>query len=134
MDRLAQRLREDAERIDVEVSAELERRIDASLRAVTPERPVRKVAPRPAHSPVFWWASTLTGAAAAVAVIVVVNRQPTVEQPAVLPATQVAEALPPPVDLNAQAAMLTGPLHEELENLESDLRKAEEKVRRDIGL
>jgi hypothetical protein len=133
MDKLAKRLREDAQRIDVEVSDELDRRIEASLRAVRPESPAPQAVPRSAHSPLFWWASSLTGVAAAVAVIAIVNLQPPV-QPVEPPATVVAEALPPPVDLRAQAAMLTGPLQEELENLEADMKKAEEKVRRDIGL
>jgi hypothetical protein len=30
--------------------------------------------------------------------------------------------------------MLTGPLQQELEDLQSDIKKAEEKVKRDIGL
>ena len=46
---------------------------------------------------------------------------------------QVAD-LEPPIDLNLEAAMLTAPLEAELEALQSDLKKAEEKVRRDIGL
>jgi hypothetical protein len=133
MDNLAKRLHEDAGRIDVEISDELERRIDASLRAITPEVPEKQAASPPARPPYFWWASSLTGVAAAVAVIAIANWQPQVE-PDAPPATLVADALPPPVDLKAQAAMLTGPLQEELEKLESDLKKAEEKVKRDIGL
>jgi hypothetical protein len=127
MDKLAQRLRADADRIDVEVSAELEQRIEASLRAVEPA----KARPRPVvRPPWFWLASTLTGVAAAVAVIAIVNWQ-TVQEP--LPPMPVA-AVTPMIDLNAEAAMLTSPLQQELENLQSDLKKAEEKVRRDIGL
>ena len=133
MDNLATRLRKAAGRIDVEISDELERRIDASLHAVTPEVP-RKAAPPPtARSPYFWWASSLTGVAAAAAVIAIANWHPE-EEPAAPPAVLVADALPPPVDLRARAAMLTDPLQEELEKLESDLKKAEEKVKRDIGL
>ena len=37
-------------------------------------------------------------------------------------------------ELNAETAMLTAPLQEELDKLQSDLKKAEEKVKRDIGL
>ena len=122
MDKLARQLRDDAERINVSVSDELDQRIQASLRAVTPatERP-----------PLFWLASTLTGAAAALAIIAVVNVQET-EQPAV-PAATVAD-LQPSIELNMEAAMLTAPLQQELEALQSDLKKAEEKVKRDIGL
>ena len=131
MDKLAKRLRDDADRIEVEVSDELDRRIEASLHGVSPARePQQAPAARP---PWFWVASTVTGVAAALAVIAIVNLQ--VPDPVeVPPATMVAEELPPVIDLNAEAAMLTRPLEQELENLQSDLRKAEEKVKRDIGL
>ncbi len=76
-------------------------------------------------------ASTLTGAAVALAVIAIVNRQ-VPEEPAAPPVT-VAEVTPT-IDLNMEAAMLTAPLQQELEDLQSDLKKAEEKVKRDIGL
>ena len=118
MDKLARQLRTDAERIEVSISDELDRRIEASLRAVTPEPDASVPAARP---PLFWWASAITGAVAALAVIAVVNRQAAVEQL-------------PMIDLHAEAAMLTQPLEQELENLQTDLKKAEEKVRRDIGL
>ena len=129
MDKLAQRLQADADRIDVVVSAELEQRIEASLRAVEPA----KARPRPVvRPPWFWLASTLTGVAAAIAVIAIVNWQ-TAEEPLPLPPTPVA-TVTPMIDLNAEAAVLTSPLQQELENLQADLKKAEEKVRRDIGL
>ena len=129
MDKLAKRLREDAERIEVTVSDELDYRIEASLRGVVQEtRPKEQARP-----PWFWVASTVTGIAAAVAVIAIVNMQEP-ESVEVPPATMVAEELPPVIDLNAEAAMLTRPLQQELEDLQSDLKKAEEKVRRDIGL
>ena len=129
MDKLSKRLRQDAERIEVTVSDELDHRIEASLRAVTPEtEPARDRVVRP---PLFWWASTITGVAAAVAVIAVLNWQAPVETvPQPVP---IAELAPLP-DLNAEAAMLTAPLQQELEDLQSDLKKAEEKVKRDIGL
>lgn len=129
MDKLAKQLREDAEQINVTVSDELDHRIAASLRAVTPvaEKPPAPVA-RP---PLFWWASSITGVAAALAVIAIVNWQVD-EQPVATP-VPVAE-LQPPIELNMEAAMLTAPLQQELEALQSDLKKAEEKVKRDIGL
>ncbi len=129
MDKLAQRLRADAEKIEVAVSDELDHRIEASLRGVVQETQAKEQA-RP---PWFWIASTVTGIAAALAVIAIVNMQSRdiVETP---PATMVAEELPPMIDLNAEAAMLTRPLQQELEDLQSDLKKAEEKVKRDIGL
>jgi len=131
MDKLAKTLREDAARIDVSVSDELDRRIEASLLAVSPEiaeqRPVT-----PAKPPMFWWASTVTGIAAAVAVIAIVNWQAPDQPAADLPLNIVAAV--PAIDLKAEAAVLTNPLQDELDKLESDLKKAEEKVRRDIGL
>ena len=131
MDKLAKTLREDAARIDVSVSDELDRRIEASLLAVSPEmaeqRPVT-----PAKPLLFWWASTVTGIAAAVAVIAIVNWQAPDQPAADLPLNIVAAV--PAIDLKAEAAVLTNPLQDELDKLESDLKKAEEKVRRDIGL
>ena len=130
MDKLARQLRDDAKRIDVSVSEELDRRITASLQGVTPERTDRRpvLAARP---PLFWWASTITGVAAAVAVIAIANwRAP--DQPAP-PPLNIAATIPA-IDLKAESAMLTGPLQEELDRLQSDLKKAEEKVKRDIGL
>ena len=130
MDKLAERLREDAERIEVDVSDELDRRIEASLHAVTPTEatPARPLT-RP---PLFWWASTITGIAAAVAVIAIVNWSVEEQPEPVAPVDLMAST--PRIELNAEAAMLTAPLQEELDKLQSDLKKAEEKVRRDIGL
>ncbi len=130
MDKLAQRLRDDAARIDVTVSDELDQRIEASLRAVTPETDAGRA--RVARPPLFWWASTITGVAAAAGVIAVLNWQAP-DQPVAATPVPIAELAPLP-DLNAEAVMLTAPLQRELEHLQSDLRKAEERVRRDIGL
>ena len=130
MDKLARQLRADAEKIEVHVSDELDRRIEASLHAVTPEVVTQRPAARP---PLFWWASAITGAAAALAVIAIVNWQ-VPDQPAATPTPVAAVEQLPTIDLHAEAAMLTQPLEQELENLQSDLKKAEEKVRRDIGL
>ena len=131
MDKLAKRLRDDAARIEVNVSDELDRRIDASLLAVTPEsaeqRPVAPVRP-----PMFWWASTVTGVAVAIGVIAILNWQ--APQPPAAEAPLNIVAAVPAIDLKAEAAVLTNPLQEELDKLESDLKKAEEKVRREIGL
>ena len=130
MDKLAKRLREDAARIDIEVSDELDRRIEASLRATAPDVPTPA---RPeARPPLFWWASTITGVAAAAAVIALVNWRVEEQPDPVAPVDLMATA--PRIELNAEAAMLTAPLQEELDKLQSDLKKAEEKVRRDIGL
>lgn len=129
MDKLTRQLRADAEKIEVSISDELDRRIDASLHAVAPEVSTSVPAARP---PLFWWASALTGAVAALAVIAVVNRQ-VPDEPAATPEPVAAAEQLPMIDLHAEAAMLTQPLEQELEDLQSDLKKAEEKVRRDIG-
>jgi hypothetical protein len=130
MDKLARQLHDDAQRIEVAVSDELDRRIEASLRAVTPEAEESRPAPV-ARPPLFWWASTITGVAAAIAVIAVANwRAPDRSAP---PPLNVVAAIPA-IDLKAETAMLTGPLQEELDRLQSDLKKAEEKVKQDIGL
>jgi hypothetical protein len=40
----------------------------------------------------------------------------------------------PAIDLDVEAAMLTGPLAQELEDLQADLKKAEEVVRGDVRI
>ncbi len=138
MDELANRLREDAANIDATVSPELEARIHASLHAVSPaEKPSRQVA-RPWA---FWLASSLTGAAvaiAAIAFLAVHNPEPEAP-PAVAQSPQPGEAEAEPFDipalrLDAETAVLTAPLQQELDALQSDLKKVEQKVRDDMGL
>ncbi len=142
MDKLAEQLKADAERIDVQVSDELDNRIRASLHGTVQERPEPVRAPgRPA---LFWWASSLTGAAAALAVIAIINSHSQPQAPAdttpvaATPDSVTVAITPMPdvpiVDWKTESAMLTEPLRQELENLQSDLKKAEEKVKRDIGL
>ncbi|MBT8087680.1 MAG: hypothetical protein KJO46_06565 [Gammaproteobacteria bacterium] len=132
MDKLANRLRQDAERIEVTVSDELDDRITASLRGVTPreDEGTRVERTRPAG---FWWASSLTGIAAAAAVILIINAQQSEPPPARATPTNILAAVPV-VDLQAEAAMMTGQLQDELNNLRSDIKKAEQQVREDIGL
>jgi len=137
MDKLAEKLRHDAQSIEVRVSDELDRRIAASLHAAgspqlaqAPELPQQ----RPAA---FWWASSLTGAAAALLVIAVINSrsQAPSEPPTLAETSPVALSLTvPSIDLKTESAMLTSPLRQELEDLQSDIRKAEQKVKDDIGL
>ena len=135
MDKLAEQLKTDAGRIDVQVSAELDRRIEASLRGVTPKSDGQVVLPkgRPAG---FWWASSLTGMVVALAVIAVINSR---SQPEIPPATTasispVLTVAAPIIAWRAESAMLTSPLRQVLEDLQADLRKVEHKVRQDIGL
>lgn len=134
MDNLANQLKADAAAIEVQVSDELDRRIGASLQGVTPEKPTTPPVHR--RPPLFWWASSLTGVAAALAVIAIVNSQSQVgedgvETPGMSP---VAVANTPIIDWNAESAMLTRPLQQELEDLQSDIKKAEEKLKQEIGL
>ena len=64
MDEFEKRLKRDADAIQAEVTPELRARIDASLRGTGQVRPAnRQAEPAPAN---LWWASSLTGLAAAV--------------------------------------------------------------------
>jgi hypothetical protein len=136
MDKLAKQLREDAATIDAEVSAQLDSRIQASLGAIGPEAAPRRREPR--RRPVsFWLASSLTGVAAALAVIAVLNVVDTNEPAAISRTVADNTAQPieiPVLDLDVEAAMLTGPLEQELEDLQADLRKAQEVVRGDVRI
>ena len=132
MDKLAARLRKDAADIHVDVSPELDNRIRASLTGITPEAPREE---KPRHSPLFWWASSLTGLAAAVAVIAIVNTGGP-SSPASVPvaSTQPDIALPelPALPLKAEQAMSISPLEQELSDIQSDLEKAREAVSEDV--
>jgi hypothetical protein len=137
MDKLANRLRDDASRIDAEISAQLDSRIRASLNAIEPEATQRRPAARRPAS--FWLASSLTGIAAALALIAVLNVIDS-NEPEPPSQTVVGNTVPPvgiPVldlDLDVEAAMLTSPLARELEDLQADLKKAEEIVRGDVRI
>lgn len=129
MDKLARQLREDADRIECRVSDELDRRLRASLEAVEPEAVGRKR--RGPRSPVFWWASSLTGVAAAVALIAVINSAPPEPAPSMTEPTPQPLVIPT-IRWQAETAVLTSPLEQEMEDLQSDIRKAEEALRQDI--
>ena len=133
MDKLASKLREDASRIDAEISAQLDSRIRASLNAIEPESArQRKRARRPVS---FWLASSLTGITAAIAVIAVLN---TIDSNEPEPRAVVGNTVPPvgipALDLEVEAVMLTSPLTQELEDLQADLKRAEELVRREVRI
>ncbi len=134
MDKLTKQLKQDAAQIDVQISDELDRRIIASLQSITPERPAQPAArPRP---PIFWWASSLTGAAVALLLIVIVNSRSQLQDTPLEPTqmSPVAVATAPTIQWKTNNATLTGPLQQELEHLQADIKKAEAKVKRDIGL
>lgn len=134
MDKLAAQLKADAAAIEVEVSDELDRRIRATLHGAS--QPAEQRAAVRRRPVLFWFASSLTGIAAAAAVITILNvrsGEDTVPQ-ATPGTTPVAMTAAPIVELKTESAMLTAPLQQELEDLQSDIRKAEKKVREDIGL
>ncbi len=85
---------------------------------------------RPGRS--FWWASSLTGVAATLLLIAVVNLSPQNPEPAV------TEPPPPQqfvaqFDWRLQPAVLTQTLEQELVAIQSDLKKVRQVVRDDIG-
>ena len=129
MDNLAKQLRDDAQHIECTISEELDERIRASLHGLTPEPPAR---PKATSQPLsFWLASSLTGVAAAVAIIAIVNLQ----QPEPVPGPMNTNPVPlnlPTIEWHAQTAVLTSPLEQEIDDLQSDLKKAEEALRQDI--
>jgi hypothetical protein len=129
-DKLRHQLREDAANINVAVSAELDDRIRASLESVTPERPREGAVPSRPRS--MWWASSLTGIAAAAAIILVLNLTETPAPEPALPRTAFVPTVMP--NLNLRNAVSTQPLRQELADLEADLKLAEETVRKEIGI
>ena len=131
MDKLANKLRQDAENIEANVSDELDRRIRASLQGVTPANDHLAVTP-PARHAGFWWASSLTGIAAAAAVIVIINSQQDAPVPQATPVNILAAV--PTIDLKTETAVMTSPLQQELDALQSDIKKAEKRVREEVGL
>ena len=132
MDKLTQQLKEDAAHIDVVVSDELDRRLTASLASVKPARDTRDGPRFPGAR--FWWASSLTGVAAALALIAFLNTGSRPDVPPVTETSPVSVAVTPIIEWKTESAMVTRPLQEELENLRSDIKKAEAAVKREIGL
>lgn len=134
MDEFEKRLKRDAAALDAEVSAELKARIDASLRGVEPIRPAT---PASSSSVGLWWASSLTGLAAAVAVIVLLNwnRQEPLPPPADMSVHTVPADTETPLTkpfLDVRTADFASPLEEELLKFKADIEKARESVRQDL--
>jgi len=131
MDTVAERLRGDAERIEVPISPGLDDRIRASLVGISPAPGQASAAP--SRSGLFWWASSLTGIAAALALIVISNLPGPV--PVTVPAMTAADNAQltlPAIAWRIEPAVLTSPLEEEIEDLQSDLKKAEQALKRDL--
>lgn len=127
MDKLAEQLRADAMRLDGTISDEFERRIEAGLHSVE-ALPAAKTDGRPSS---MWWASSLTGLAAVMAIVLVVNlRQPAPPVQSTQPA--VAELDLPALPWKTKPAVLVQPLQQEWTDLKSDIKKAEQVVRGDI--
>ncbi len=136
MDEFENRLKRDAEAVQAEVSPQLRSRIDASLRGVEPIRPVP--APRPASTR-LWWASSLTGLAAVIALVLIgtFNRPDSadVQEVDVIARTEPLLSVDLPLlspELDIRSAEFVSPLEEELLKLRSDLEKARENVRQDV--
>jgi len=96
-------------------------------------------APRKTQTPGTnqWWASSLTGLAAAALVIVFINWNSTVtpvddQPPSATPGTVIS--LQSGFPLIAETADWAPPLEEGLKALQSDLEKARENVERDLRL
>jgi len=136
MDEFENRLKRDAEDIRAEISPQLKERIDASLRATDRIQPVPESGTSSAN---LWWASSLTGLAAAIMVIVLINwNRPAAELAPLEPVAR--HTVPVQVeDLQmlypprlVKTAEFTSPLEEELTRLQADIERARETVKKDI--
>jgi molecular chaperone GrpE (heat shock protein) len=138
MDEFEKRLKRDAQDIDADISPQLAARIAASLQSVERIEPARK---KRSETSNLWWASSLTGLAAAVAVIALLNwNQPDPEP--VLPEQTAFQTVPDAreylqqiqgrLPLRTETAEFTHGLEDELARLQADFEKAREKVNQDI--
>ncbi len=136
MDKFEQRLKRDADNIRAEITPDLRERVDASIRGTQRIKPVPD-----ATSPGInlWWTSSLTGLAAAVIVIVLINWNRPVAEP--VPVEPVAHRTVPRAIDELQGfspprliktAEFTTPLEEELARLQADIERARATVRKDI--
>ncbi|MBT5219319.1 MAG: hypothetical protein HOI35_08335 [Woeseia sp.] len=138
MDDFEKRLKQDANAVNADISSDLRSRIDASLRGV---EQIRSETSTENSQTNLWWVSSLTGLAAAIAIIVMLNlnqaesistpgEDSLVSRPTV-PETPDYSPLFPPI-LDVQAADFASPLEEELLKLQLDLEKARDSVREDV--
>ena len=138
MDKFEKRLKRDAQNIDADISPQFASRIEASLQAVERIEPIQQK--RSATSN-LWWASSLTGLAAAAAVIALLNwnqpgPEPVLPEPtafAVVPdAREYLQQIQGRLPLRTETADFTHGLEDELQKLQADYEKARENVNRDI--
>ena len=134
MDRLEQRLKQDAGEIQAEISRELQSRIDASLHNAGQSR---SIPAEDRQTTTLWWASSLTGLVTAALVIMWLNWNSAGTRP--VEVAHEYSAVPQPsipiygrVPLKTRTADLTTPLGEELLHLQADIEKARSNVERDI--
>lgn len=137
MDEFERKLKDDADRIEATVSPALQARLDATVHALEPKS-TSTLNSQPGIG--WWWLSSLTGVAAALLLIVYLNRGDDIGDatPVAVDSTDNV-AIAPLVDvpLDVRSAEFAGgfadPLAEELENLKSDFEKAREKLGYDPG-
>lgn len=129
MDELARRLQEDAARIDVSVSPELDARIHASLAGTHVEMPASRG--RAHRHAGFRRAAAMAGLGAAVAasvfVYIGIAGRPGSPVPGPRPGFEL-----PAVAWQVQPVALTDPLDREYANLRADLEKVGNALRQDI--
>ena len=138
MDEFEKRLKRDAQGIGADISPQLASRIEASLRSVERIDSLREKGSATSN---LWWASSLTGLAAAAAVIALFNWNRPGPEP-VLPEQTAFQVVPDAreylqqiqgrLPLRAETADFKHGLEDELVKLQADFEKARENVNRDI--
>lgn len=137
MDEVEKRLRRDAGRIDAPVTSEVEARVRASLEQEQGRTEVfaaRKPRSDPSPPLGLWMAASLSGAAVALLAFLLLPRpEPPARAPAALAqSAPLPESIAREFPLTVKTAELTAPLEQELENLQSDIEKARERVKKDL--
>ncbi len=137
MDKLDQKLKQDADAIEATITPALQARLDATLHALEPKSPPATKS-RPGLG--WWWLSSLTGVAAALLLIVYMNRGEVAQEtvaPVVVeapPDVNIAPLVEKPLDIRSAeyAEDIADPLAEELRNQQTEFEKAREKLGFDV--
>ena len=136
MDEFAKRLKRDAGNIDAGITPELDERIRASLQATGRHLPAADR--RAGGFRGLWFASSLTGLAAAAAVVAFLNWNEAAVEPVPDMASTVPdyqeymEQLQQSLPLRTETVEFADGLEEELIRLRADIEKARENVSQDI--